>query len=37
MAAASEAAALRDAGIAERILVMGALDHPGTALEATPT
>ena len=24
----------RDAGITERILVMGALDHPGTALEA---
>lgn len=34
VAAAAEAASLRDAGIAERILVMGALDHPGTALDA---
>ena len=34
VAAAAEAAALRDAGVTERILVMGALDHPGTALEA---
>ena len=34
VAAPAEAAALRDAGIAERILVMGALDHPGVALDA---
>lgn len=34
VAAPGEAAALRAAGITERILVMGALDHPGVALEA---